>query len=888
MTILLRLFNFILHYLQEQPTKKRQSALPMNTDDKLISSVFASAVKLSLSEQKKKGSSHNKTNKKAAAKKQSVAAEATSHGATASHDSSTEDGSPSGGWVTVAGSHQKKSTGTPSPGMPPDQKKDALTDNAFFLPRRLEKHLHKNKPSTTAIKPLSLLHEMQQGAPSKMSKSYRKNQRRSLNRAKKRQEQENAAPLQEKVLILLPDIPASDENTKSLPEDVTEAVTAASSVDTQEMVERPIEAPRVCQLLSLPYDVITNGVLSYLRPEDMAMLGSCSKQAKELCQEGYLWQSLFKQKFPTSELTPMAMKEWRLAYQLTLTKIVDRLRCYVTQNTFFEDVLGVGVAFTVNPKTKMVDYIDVSQDLVSQTAFSNNSNALTDAFGNTYNLFLPLYFSEEYFQRALPQIRKTILKLARTSSGKKVQCFEPNMVLDFFPKIVTTFVVLLCDQGIAACQKSYKGLVRIHRLFLALANEYPEIQREALRRLRFFASDEKYRTKEACRNLGAIPPLLMIVDEAQCGWPQLCWPYLTETFDRCVLWVCKKHPQMEKTHNTLGQVESEQEAESRVELTLKASQVTLRLVMFHAYYLRALCLGTTQERANRYDRFFGQPEPDETDKPEEPASAEKVAIKSPPSVTNSNFTIRFAHFRQQVNFIMTVQSWQKFFRFLGLKCPPTKADMARRLRGHVLNSRRKRYHQAGMDFSKIQASGTSKILAKGQEYSASSDLRRVVFQDDWSYHGGSVKFLDATCLLYSGKRRLHLVDFCHKRVENGAVAHSGDVMRNGGGSHTIHLDLQALPSNVTSCVFVLSAYAGATMADIVSPSISFTDAESGSELCKYDLDAQDKVSYLTSVIMCRLYRVDNLGTWHVQAIGDAAKGSADNYGPIYQAVEKLL
>lgn len=165
MTILLRLFNFILHYLQEQPTKKRQSALPMNTDDKLISSVFASAVKLSLSEQKKKGSSHNKTNKKAAAKKQSVAAEATSHGATASHDSSTEDGSPSGGWVTVAGSHQKKSTGTPSPGMPPDKKKDALTDNAFFLPRRLEKHLHKNKPSTTAIKPLSLLHEMQQRHP---------------------------------------------------------------------------------------------------------------------------------------------------------------------------------------------------------------------------------------------------------------------------------------------------------------------------------------------------------------------------------------------------------------------------------------------------------------------------------------------------------------------------------------------------------------------------------------------------------------------------------------------------------------------------------------------------------------------------------------------------
>ena len=626
-------------------------------------------------------------------------------------------------------------------------------------------------------------------------------------------------------------------------------ITVASSADTAELEERPIKAPGVCQLLSLPYDVMTNGVLSYLRPEDMAMLGSCSKQSKKLCQEGYLWQSLFKQKFPANELTPMAMKEWKLAYQLTLSKIVDRLRCSATQKTFFEDVLGVGVTFTVNPKTKMIDYIDVSQDLFSQTAFSGSGSSLTDAFGDTYNLILPLYFSEEHFQRALPQIRKTMLKLARTSSGKKIQRFEPSMVLDIFPKIVTTFVVLLCDQGIAACQKSYQGLVRIHRLFLALANEYPEIQREALRRMRLFASDEKYRTKEACRNLGKILPLLMIVDEQLFGWPQLCWPYLTETFDRCVLWVCKKYPKLEKTHNTLGQVESEQEAESRVKLTLKASQVTLRLVMFHAYYLRALCRGSTQERTSRYDRFFGQPEPDEP----EPARAEKATPKNHPSVTNSDATIHFAHFRQQVNFIMNVQTWQKFYRFVGLKCPPTKADMARRLRNHVLNSRRKQYHQAGMDFSKVQASGTSKILAKGQEYRASSDLCRVIFQDDWSYNGSHTRFLDATCLLYSGKRRLHLVDFCHRSAENGAVTHSGDIMPNGGGSHTIHLDLQSLPSNVTSCVFVLSAYAEATMADILSPSISFTDAESGTELCKYDLDAQDKVSYLTSVIMCRLY-----------------------------------
>ena len=114
-------------------------------------------------------------------------------------------------------------------------------------------------------------------------------------------------------------------------------------------------------------------------------------------------------------------------------------------------------------------------------------------------------------------------------------------------------------------------------------------------------------------------------------------------------------------------------------------------------------------------------------------------------------------------------------------------------------------------------------------------------------------------------------------------------MREGGGTHIIHIDLKALDAAITSCVFVISAWAGATLSDILSPSISFSDADAEEDApppCTYDPDAHDKISYLTSVIMCKLYRTRD-GSWHVQAIGDAHKGAADNYGPIYSAVEKL-
>ena len=119
-------------------------------------------------------------------------------------------------------------------------------------------------------------------------------------------------------------------------------------------------------------------------------------------------------------------------------------------------------------------------------------------------------------------------------------------------------------------------------------------------------------------------------------------------------------------------------------------------------------------------------------------------------------------------------------------------------------------------------------------------------------------------------------------------------MTDNGGTHTINLNLEALDRAITSCVFVISAFGGATLSDIITSSIAFSDANAGGvapPLCTYNLDAHDKVSYLTSVIMCRLYRATAAAgeeRWHVQAIGEAHKGSAGNYGPIYAAVEKLL
>jgi stress response protein SCP2 len=214
--------------------------------------------------------------------------------------------------------------------------------------------------------------------------------------------------------------------------------------------------------------------------------------------------------------------------------------------------------------------------------------------------------------------------------------------------------------------------------------------------------------------------------------------------------------------------------------------------------------------------------------------------------------------------------------------------MAKLLEAAIKNSRRKKYHKAGMDFSRVQRGGASRLLAKGQQYSASSDLSRVVFNDKWGFNG-STKYLDATVLLMKGKTIAETIDYSNTSSSDGAVRHSGDQIGNHSGTHTIDIDLGALDKNTTSLVFVLSAWASATLSDISSASVAFRDAEASEEeepLCQYRLQAHDKVASLTSVVMCKLYRKDD--SWHVLAIGDAHKGDASNYGPIYEAVKKYV
>jgi stress response protein SCP2 len=102
---------------------------------------------------------------------------------------------------------------------------------------------------------------------------------------------------------------------------------------------------------------------------------------------------------------------------------------------------------------------------------------------------------------------------------------------------------------------------------------------------------------------------------------------------------------------------------------------------------------------------------------------------------------------------------------------------------------------------------------------------------------------------------------------------------------TIHLGL--LPPHITTLWVVISAFAGANLADIVQPYVSVTDPGCGLELCRYMLDekpVQDKRAH-TAVVLGRIFRKG--AAWEVQALGRMCQGEAGDYDPILKCIKEL-
>ena len=114
-----------------------------------------------------------------------------------------------------------------------------------------------------------------------------------------------------------------------------------------------------------------------------------------------------------------------------------------------------------------------------------------------------------------------------------------------------------------------------------------------------------------------------------------------------------------------------------------------------------------------------------------------------------------------------------------------------------------------------------------------------------------------------------LVFYNNLQHPTGAVRHMGDNLTGAGegDDEQIMVDLTALPSQYDKIVFVVTIYQarerGQHFGMIRNCFIRICDAETGQELCKYNLS--ENYNNMTAMIFGELYRYN--GTWKFNAIG---------------------
>lgn len=605
---------------------------------------------------------------------------------------------------------------------------------------------------------------------------------------------------------------------------------------------------------------------------DVRALACTCKHMASVAQDGLLWRVLFAKHYPASQLSAASLGDWKHTFMLELSSNADALMCYhskVELGAYDEkrrkpEVLGFPLTFTVNPRTREIDHIYSPLDTLAFSAFADDG-VRRSVWGEKFTHFLPLYLTPAHYEAGKPTLRNLMVQLLAPSPtwAHARGRWDPEMALDVIPKLLCTLIVLLVDKGVAASDVFINGFIQIYRLLHALADDHPQLRVIVTKRVRAFISDEARRTKSAEPSLGVLVPLLALTQGLR--WCDLAWPLLEEMMDRGVLFACKDQPALATP--------AKLETDEALRMAWEARKVANRLIMFSVGFLTRLAKTSTKD----LDAFHGQPTP----------------------------WLR-ASMRQHIRGVMAADSWPDFFKLVNAPLP-SKRHMHEWLSRAVANSERKGYHKRGMDFSRVQRSGVSAILRKGESVSASPTMKAVRLEEVWRWAGHGSKFLDASALAYTFEGEpAGLVDYANQRSVTGLIAsrgytayvdgarrvamlHSGDQIQGNEGTHTIQLDLRALSDKVGAIWLTLSAWRmNLATYGIIRPEVRcFDPADKSNEpLARYELEGK-ATGEETAVVMCKIWRPAPGKSWQVTAIGELCQGRAGNYEPIHAKIASL-
>ena len=579
----------------------------------------------------------------------------------------------------------------------------------------------------------------------------------------------------------------------------------------------------------LPSEMIME-MFANLSAFDAAALYRTSKSISSVLSEDELWRMLLRRDFHTS--TSPINDGFKMAYVKEMVNFRGEFVCYYTKKRFEDGaILGIPVTYTVNPMTRKVDYIMPDfQGLLSVEAFQAGVRQTPSR--KQFDALIPIYIDEGHFKRAQPFLKSLT--------------FGGASIVDALPTVLNTCIVLLADGGFDVSQRVLSVLSYVYRLFIALKKTDIDAK------IRDFISKKEKRTKNAAPNLGHV--MAMVAGSPSYTIGDIAPAIMDEMLVRNVLWMCKNDP------TALKLLSSPERTPELLDIALKAQMKSFRILAYHTALSRSIFRPASmsiRDFAADMDLLCGLPGPG-------PARRFMAACKSIKSMSGT---------------------WDSALDACGLKRIP-EAVILSKLKAAWNTSISHGYHTETTDFSKIHRSGVSKILLTGESYSADPGMHTISVVDHWK--SKSLQFLDATLFAIdsSGGEVARCMDYSNMSmwIDGSMVAfHSGDVMHECGGQHTMTIHLKNLPRKVNALYIVASAW-NDTLREVIQPFISVSDPVTGFELCQYHLDekSSEEKSQRTAVVLCRIFRKGC--AWEVKTIGEMCGGNARNYKEILEFI----
>lgn len=231
--------------------------------------------------------------------------------------------------------------------------------------------------------------------------------------------------------------------------------------------------------------------------------------------------------------------------QVVRENVKNEYSCVMRKIGFWETPIGVGISISRVPRTGEIKGINVIQEYISLKSFQKQRIRSIGFQKQRFTFWLPIYFGKDDNLDRFTLLSERSISMICTGSTRN---FKPEMIMKFFPKILSNMISELSNEKIPLSCQLLKFFLHCFVSFRIMVNKYPEIQVKIENYVNDFITNPTSRLKENTNSLADLLVFSLLCEKNK--MKELLPLYIGESLDRSIFWMIKLIPEFEELLNS--------------------------------------------------------------------------------------------------------------------------------------------------------------------------------------------------------------------------------------------------------------------------------------------------------------------------------------------------